>query len=439
MKQIIKIFIAAAVALFAAEVTADAQLLKNLLNKATGSTTTEQTTTSVATSNGQTAGAALKALLAQYKADGRKLDMGNINNLLNLTALANSVKDLKGQSNKSTFYKDFVKAERILAFNNPLMQLAVYTCMILISYLGAKMVVGGSLDTGDLTAMFTYTGQILSSLMMLSMVFIMLTMSRAPLKRCYEVLTETPNLTSPAANAVTEVADGSIDFENVSFRYSKEASRNALEGIDLHIPSGATVGILGGTGSGKSSLVGEVLNKTLLNKLNHARTRPGACRCIEGISCLDKVIDIDQSPIGRTPRSNPATYTGVFGDIRDLFSKTQDAKAKGYGPGRFSFNVRGGRCEACEGDGILKIEMNFLPDVFVPCEVCGGKRYNRETLEVLYKGKNISQVLNMTAEEAVDFFENLPKIRKNYAMVYGLTKILFLGGCYGLHQRTRKQ
>ena len=189
------------------------------------------------------------------------------------------------------------------------------------------------------------------------------------------------------------------------------ASENNLKDIDVEIPLGTLTCVTGVSGSGKSSLVGEVLNKTLLGKLNHARTRPGACRCIEGISCLDKVIDIDQSPIGRTPRSNPATYTGLFNDIRDLFASTADAKMRGYGPGRFSFNVKGGRCEACSGDGLVKIEMHFLADVYVPCEVCRGKRYNRETLEVLYKGKNISDVLEMTAEEAVDFFENLPKIR----------------------------
>ena len=190
------------------------------------------------------------------------------------------------------------------------------------------------------------------------------------------------------------------------------ATENNLKDIDVSIPLGTLTCVTGVSGSGKSSLVGEVLNKTLLGRLNHARTRPGACRCIEGIEHLDKVIDIDQSPIGRTPRSNPATYTGLFNDIRDLFAATADAKIRGYGPGRFSFNVKGGRCEACCGDGLVKIEMHFLADVYVPCEVCGGARYNRETLEVQYKGKNISQVLDMTAEEAVDFFENLPKIRR---------------------------
>ena len=190
------------------------------------------------------------------------------------------------------------------------------------------------------------------------------------------------------------------------------ASENNLKEIDVEIPLGTLTCVTGVSGSGKSSLVNQVLNRTLLGKLNHARTRPGACRCVEGVQHLDKVIDIDQSPIGRTPRSNPATYTGLFNDIRDLFASTADAKIRGYGPGRFSFNVKGGRCEACSGDGLVKIEMHFLADVYVPCEVCRGQRYNRETLEVQYKGKNIAQVLDMTAEEAVEFFENLPKIRR---------------------------
>ena len=192
----------------------------------------------------------------------------------------------------------------------------------------------------------------------------------------------------------------------------KGAAENNLKEIDVSIPLGTLTCVTGVSGSGKSSLVGEIINKTLLSKLNHARTRPGRCRCFEGIAHLDKVIDIDQSPIGRTPRSNPATYTGLFDDIRNLFASTADAKMRGYGPGRFYFNVKGGRCEACNGDGLVKIEMHFLADVYVPCEVCRGQRYNRETLEVQYKGKNISQVLDMTAEEAVAFFENLPKIHR---------------------------
>ncbi|MBQ7331515.1 MAG: excinuclease ABC subunit UvrA [Oscillospiraceae bacterium] len=199
---------------------------------------------------------------------------------------------------------------------------------------------------------------------------------------------------------------------NGNFLTIRGATENNLKNVDVSIPLGTLTCVTGVSGSGKSSLVDEVLNKTLLGKLNHARVRPGACRCVEGMEHLDKVIDIDQSPIGRTPRSNPATYTGLFNDIRDLFASTNDAKLRGYGPGRFSFNVKGGRCEACCGDGWKKIEMHFLADVYVPCEVCRGARYNRETLEVQYKGKNISQVLDMTAEEAVAFFDNLPKIRR---------------------------
>ena len=188
------------------------------------------------------------------------------------------------------------------------------------------------------------------------------------------------------------------------------AAENNLRGIDVSIPLGTFTCVTGVSGSGKSSLVNEILFKRLGADLNRMKVRPGRHKGIEGEEFLDKVINIDQSPIGRTPRSNPATYTGVFNDIRDLFASTQDAKARGYGPGRFSFNVRGGRCEACQGDGLIKIEMHFLPDIYVPCEVCKGRRYNRETLEVQYKGKNIYEVLDMTVDEAVDFFANLPRI-----------------------------
>ncbi len=190
------------------------------------------------------------------------------------------------------------------------------------------------------------------------------------------------------------------------------AQENNLKNIDVEFPLGVMTCVTGVSGSGKSSLVNEILYKHLAKSLNRARTIPGKHKGIEGLEQLDKVIDIDQSPIGRTPRSNPATYTGVFDMIRDLFASTADAKAKGYGKGRFSFNVKGGRCEACSGDGIIKIEMHFLADVYVPCEVCGGKRYNRETLEVKYKGKSIFDVLDMTVEEAVPFFENVPSIRR---------------------------
>ncbi len=196
------------------------------------------------------------------------------------------------------------------------------------------------------------------------------------------------------------------------------AAENNLKNIDVEIPLGVMTCVTGVSGSGKSSLVNEIIYKQLAKKLNRARTIPGKHTRMEGIEQLDKVIDIDQSPIGRTPRSNPATYTGVFDLIRDLFAATADAKARGYKKGRFSFNVKGGRCEACSGDGILKIEMHFLPDVYVPCEVCGGKRYNRETLEVKYKGKSIYDVLDMTVEEALTFFEHVPSIRRKIETLY---------------------
>ncbi|MBR2847007.1 MAG: excinuclease ABC subunit UvrA [Clostridia bacterium] len=205
---------------------------------------------------------------------------------------------------------------------------------------------------------------------------------------------------------------------NGGFLYIKGAKENNLNKVNVKIPLGVLTAVTGVSGSGKSSLINEVLYKRLASELNGAKTVPGACDKIEGIDLLDKVIQIDQSPIGRTPRSNPATYTGVFTDIRELYAATNDAKMRGFNAGRFSFNVKGGRCEACSGDGIIKIEMHFLPDVYVPCEVCKGKRYNRETLEVKYKGKSINDVLEMTVEEGLHFFENLPKIKRKLQTLF---------------------
>ena len=205
---------------------------------------------------------------------------------------------------------------------------------------------------------------------------------------------------------------------NGNFLTIKGANENNLKNIDVKIPLGEFICVTGVSGSGKSSLVNDIIYKVLANKLNRAKTIAGKHKSFEGIENLDKVIDINQSPIGRTPRSNPATYTGVFGDIRELFAATKDAKTRGYSAGRFSFNVKGGRCEACQGDGILKIEMHFLPDIYVPCEVCGGTRYNKETLGVYYKGKNIYDVLEMTVEEGMKFFESIPKIHRKLKTLY---------------------
>jgi excinuclease ABC subunit A len=199
---------------------------------------------------------------------------------------------------------------------------------------------------------------------------------------------------------------------NGKFLSVKGASEHNLKNINVDIPLGKLICVTGVSGSGKSSLVNEIIYKHLACKLNRAKLKAGNFKEITGCEHLDKVINIDQSPIGRTPRSNPATYTGVFTDIRELFAQTSDAKARGYSSGRFSFNTKGGRCEACEGDGIIKIEMHFLPDIYAPCEVCKGKRYNRETLEVHYKGKSIHDVLEMTVDEGVQFFEHIPKIAR---------------------------
>ncbi|NLA27149.1 MAG: excinuclease ABC subunit UvrA, partial [Firmicutes bacterium] len=195
------------------------------------------------------------------------------------------------------------------------------------------------------------------------------------------------------------------------------AGEHNLKDIDVEIPLGLLVCVSGVSGSGKSTLINEILARALGRLLHRSREQAGAHRAIEGVEHLDKVIVVDQSPIGRTPRSNPATYTGLFGDIRELFAQTPEARRRGYRPGRFSFNVKGGRCEACRGDGILRIEMHFLPDVYVPCEVCRSKRYNRETLEVLYKGKNIADVLAMTVSEALEFFSAIPKLQRRLQLI----------------------
>ena len=234
-----------------------------------------------------------------------------------------------------------------------------------------------------------------------------------------EEIMQNPNsITGQYLSGKIKIPVPEVRRKPTGFLTIRKAAQNNLKNIDVKIPLGVMTCVTGVSGSGKSSLVNEILYKSLARKLNRARIIPGKHKCIEGVEQLDKVIDIDQSPIGRTPRSNPATYTGVFDQIRDLFAATADAKARGYKKGRFSFNVKGGRCEACSGDGILKIEMHFLPDVYVPCEVCQGKRYNRETLEVKYKGKSIYDVLNMTVEEALAFFDHVPSIKRKIQTLY---------------------
>lgn len=234
-----------------------------------------------------------------------------------------------------------------------------------------------------------------------------------------EEIMQNPNsITGQYLSGKIKIPVPEVRRKPTGFLTIRKAAENNLKNIDVKIPLGVMTCVTGVSGSGKSSLVNEILYKSLARKLNRARTITGKHKCIEGVEQLDKVIDIDQSPIGRTPRSNPATYTGVFDQIRDLFAATADAKARGYKKGRFSFNVKGGRCEACSGDGILKIEMHFLPDVYVPCEVCQGKRYNRETLEVKYKGKSIYDVLNMTVEEALAFFDHVPSIKRKIQTLY---------------------
>ena len=233
-----------------------------------------------------------------------------------------------------------------------------------------------------------------------------------------EIMQNPKYITGQYLSGKLQIPVPSVRRKPAGFLTIRKAAENNLKNIDVKIPLGIMTCVTGVSGSGKSSLVNEILYKSLARKLNRARIIPGKHKCIEGVEQLDKVIDIDQSPIGRTPRSNPATYTGVFDQIRDLFAATADAKARGYKKGRFSFNVKGGRCEACSGDGILKIEMHFLPDVYVPCEVCHGKRYNRETLEVKYKGKSIYDVLNMTVEEALEFFDHVPSIKRKIQTLY---------------------
>jgi len=293
----------------------------------------------------------------------------------------------------------------------PVMMLLFNAVIVFTYYKGALSANEGVMQVGQISVFASYVVQILMNLVMISMMLLQLARGKACGERVVEVLDTKIDIVNPENPFVPTEPKGEVEFRNVNFKYDPESKGdNILENVSFKAKAGQIIGIVGGTGCGKSSLVNEILYKYLANTLNGAKKRPGKFDKITGADNLDKVINIDQSPIGRTPRSNPATYTGVFNDIRELYAQTADAKQKGYKANRFSFNVKGGRCEACEGDGIVKIEMHFLADVYVPCEVCGGKRYNRETLEVKFKGKSIFDVLEMTVDEGAKFFEAQPKI-----------------------------
>ena len=311
------------------------------------------------------------------------------------------------------------KSGSISGLTNPLTYVIINFAIIVLIWTGALQVQKGILTQGQVVALYNYMSQILVELIKLANLIVTINKALASANRISDVFDIHSSMEWQEKETEAEVTDpeNAVVFDHVSLAYHAD-SEAAISDVSFTAKKGEIIGIIGGTGSGKSSLVNEILYKELARKLNRARFVPGKHDCVEGLAQLDKVINIDQSPIGRTPRSNPATYTGVFDMIRDLFASTPEAKARGYKKGRFSFNVKGGRCEACQGDGIIKIEMNFLPDIYVPCEVCNGKRYNRETLDVKYKGKSIFEVLDMTVEEALGFFEPIPSIYRKIKTLY---------------------
>ena len=262
---------------------------------------------------------------------------------------------------------------------------------------------------GDMVVFSSYAMQVISSFLMLAMIFMMLPRAQVSANRINEVLDTDITIKDGTIDKNTTKEKGTVEFKNVSFKYP-EADEYVLKDISFKVNKGETIAFIGSTGSGKSTLVNDTLHPILSQHFYRSLKDPLDYDAIEGLENVDKVVDVDQSPLGRTPRSNPATYTGVFNDIRNLFVELPEAKIRGYKPGRFSFNVKGGRCEACSGNGYKTIEMNFLPDVYVPCEKCHGKRYERETLEVRFRGKSIADVLDMTINQAVEFFQNQPNI-----------------------------
>ena len=278
------------------------------------------------------------------------------------------------------------------------------------SYVGIMQVLNGEMTLGGYMAFSTLSSYFTSPVSELVGLQMSIQQAQISIKRLTEIMDYESEQDETREYTEMEKIDGDIEFKDVSFRYGSRSP--ALSHVSFTIPYGKKVALVGSSGSGKSTLINDILYNALAAKLHGARLRPSEHKEIRGLENIDKIINIDQSPIGRTPRSNPATYTGVFDFIRELFSQTNEAKMRGYKPGRFSFNVKGGRCEACRGDGMNKIEMNFLPDVYVPCEVCHGARSNRATREVHYKGKSIAEVLDMTVTEACEFFKNLPRIAR---------------------------
>ena len=300
----------------------------------------------------------------------------------------------------------------ISSLMSPLTYVIINLAIVALLYVGSIEINVGGMASGDVIALVNYMNQILVELVKLANLIVQVSKALACAGRVQAVLDTEPGMEFPAAlkgEAPADKAGDAVRFDHVSLTYAG-AGAPSLTDISFTAKRGQTIGVIGGTGSGKSSLINEILYKTLACELNGARSRAGKCDGVEGLEFVDKVIGIDQQPIGRTPRSNPATYTGVFADIRNVFVELPEAKIRGYKPGRFSFNIPGGRCEVCGGNGYKTIEMNFLPDVLVPCEACHGKRYNRETLEVRFKGKSIADVLDMTINQAVEFFENIPSI-----------------------------
>ena len=309
-----------------------------------------------------------------------------------------------------TLLRHMMKGIKAKAAASPLTEALSGVGIGAVIYFGGMSVIQGALTSGELVAFISALMLAYQPLKAVANTQTIMQEGVAAATRVFPILDIEPEIIADPDASPLKIHDGAVKFSHVSFAYGD--GTRALDDVSINIPKGHTVALVGPSGGGKSTLIIETLYKALARKLNKASKVPAAYESIEGLHHLDKVIDIDQSPIGRTPRSNPATYTGIFTPVRELFAGTQEARSRGYKPGRFSFNVKGGRCEACQGDGVIKVEMHFLPDIYVPCDVCKGKRYNRETLEVKYKGKNIHEVLDLTVEDARVFFDAIPALAR---------------------------